>query len=218
MFLLKIIVILLLLITAGYAVNIMTRRFRQKREFKIYHAIAFLAIFLGLLLRVLFSSTQVFHDTKSVTHDITEELLKNANYQVDVSELPEGSPLKVVLAGNGSINNQIVVGFLQRNDNDKILIYYEARGTALNDVNLNEYTKPELETSLKDNVLTVYITAQENRKVVMLYPFSFLQRFTCYKDNRYYKPKPGISIYNSIGDGIVWILPPEAKNLSIIAD
>lgn len=213
-FIMKALIIWLGFLLLGYIVNVITRYYRLQKNFKYYYAIIAALLLLLIFIKggLTISPYQTSYGSSKVVPDFVESVLENAQYQVDVSSLPDGAQLKVKMSWEDRAKNNPVSLDIQSKSPDKLLINYAPPANAVNDIDFNKFTKPILILSLDNNILSIRTESMVNRKIVMLYPFSFLQNFDCYKES-YYKLKSGTS--STSGSGAIYIFPPKGKNIEV---
>jgi hypothetical protein len=213
-FIMKALIIWLGFLLLGYIVNAITRYYRLQKNFKYYYAIVIGILLLFIIIKggLSISPYQTSYGSSKVVPDFVESLLKNAQYQVDVSNLPDGTQLNVQMSKEDRVKNNPVSIDTQTKYPDKLLINYTPPANAVNDIDFNKFTKPILILSLDNNILSIRIESMDNRKIIMLYPFSFLQNFDCFKES-YYKLKSGTS--STSGSGAIYIFPPKGKNIEV---
>lgn len=217
LFIVKALGILVLLLLLSYGINESTRQYKLSQNYKPYYFAIIVVFFIIVSLSVNYGLQSIsngpMYETQSITQGITQDPLESV-VQVDVSDIPDGGTLNIQVPKENSMYHYPFSTCTQTVYPDKILINYMQPVNKINYIDLISYSKPDLGVSLKGNVLSIRIISTENKKIIMIYPFSFLQNFDCYEDNSYYKKQIGTE--SASGGGVITLFLPEAKNLTII--
>ncbi len=221
-FLLKVIITWMLFEILLHWINIHTNKFKVITF--IYKNIIIAAIillsFLGSVIASLNSFRVVNHtESNSYSRDYTMDYINSSDAMgppacsLDVSRLPVNTVVKLEFNEEMMSDYIKLSGDSYYNDtNDRILIYFQPSKKMVNWIDINSFTNPKLEASLKDNHLTLRIVQDENRKVISLYPYSAILQFKVFQDQVYAKASPG----NMVGTnpGIIRITTPKGKNIT----
>jgi hypothetical protein len=165
-----------------------------------------------------------YSSNSSVVEISTEEAIKQENRQipeeeiesiVDISDIPEGTELKIVLSEEDKKKYNVSLGErITNSSNDKIIIKFNPARKIVDWTNMNLFTETKLETKLEDHTLYLDVTSIENVKVLSVTPYSFMWQFDYFIGKHIFKEQPGSM--GSSGTEAIIIYLPEDKKLTIL--
>lgn len=232
LFLIKTICLWIVLICIYHAINKHTKYFEAEKKLSHTNKLIAIAVAVAFALLIITSLTYFSYritdstssDTVTKVEMSAEESIEQENLQItkeetkniiDISEIPEGTELKIELSEEDREQYNILLGEgLINPSNNQILVDFFPASSYVDYNDMNLFTEPKLEVRMKDNVLYLNITSNENVKILLLAPYSFMWQFDYFKGKHIFKEHVGSM--GGGGSGTITIYLPEDKKLTIL--
>lgn len=141
-----------------------------------------------------------------------KNITKYTGHYVDVSNIPDGTELKIVLSEENKKDFNInYLEMSNRSYKDKIEVDFNPNYRMTNDIDFNKYEKPDLEVKLENNTIYFHVKIKENIKVIFSSPYSVMPQFDYFKGKQIYKEFYGSK--GGSGSGTINIYLPKNKKL-----